>query len=331
MAQSEILRVEDLVVEYRVGRQWVRAVDRVSFSLGRGEIVGLVGESGCGKTTLGNALLRLIAKPHRIASGRLYYGEMGDVLQFNPMRLHRYRWGEVAVIFQSAQSALNPLLTIFEQACLVMQSHRDISRSAIRQRVEELLGMVNLDPSRAMDAYPHELSGGMKQRVGIAMALLLEPQLLVLDEPTTALDVMSQATVLEILQEVHQRLHTAMLFITHDMSVIAELADRVVVMYAGRVAEMGPVNSIFYQPQHPYTKALMAAVPSLRGDPRTLAAIAGHPPDLLTLAGGCRYADRCTEVIAPCRVGEPELRGVGFDHLAACIRVVGNEPEEVHS
>jgi peptide/nickel transport system ATP-binding protein len=318
-----VVRVRDLVVEYHGDAGYVRAVDHVSVDIRRGEIIGLVGESGCGKTTLGNALLRLINPPHRIAEGRIEFQGVGNVLALSRAQLAHYRWERISYVFQSAQNALNPLLTIEQQARVVMQSHRAIGPEAVRRRLTDLLQLVNLEPARVLHAFPHELSGGMKQRVGVAMALLLEPALIVLDEPTTALDVLSQAMVLTILRQVHDNLGTTMVFITHDMSVIAELCDRVAVMYAGRLVELAPVDEIFEAPRHPYTKALLGAVPSLEGDPLLLEAIPGQPPDLRHPPRGCRFAPRCPVREPRCEVEDPALHPIGPDHAAACLLLQG--------
>lgn len=323
-----IIAIRDLTVEYHTDGGPTRAVDRVSLDVGRGEILGLVGESGCGKTTLGSALMRTINPPHRIAAGSIRFTGVGDVVALRPGALEHYRWEHIAYVFQSAQNALNPVLTIGDQARVVMQSHRDISAEACRRRLGELLQMVNLDPRRVVGAFPHELSGGMKQRVGIAMALLLEPEVIILDEPTTALDVISQAMVLTILRRLHDQLGTTMIFITHDMSVIAELCDRVAVMYAGRLVELGPVNDLFFQPSHPYSRGLLQAVPSLEGDPRALQAIPGQPPDLRFPIVGCRYAPRCPVKVTRCDTLDPPLASVSPDHIAACVHVGGQGVEE---
>jgi peptide/nickel transport system ATP-binding protein len=320
MAAGEmILAVRDLVVEYHTEKGYVRAVDGVSLDVAAGEILGLVGESGCGKTTLGNALLRLINPPHRIREGRIVFGGVGDVVALSGRQLDHYRWERISYVFQSAQNALNPLLTVEDQARIVMQSHVAVTAERARARLKELLNLVNLEPRRVLKAFPHELSGGMKQRVGIAMALLLQPAVVVLDEPTTALDVISQAMVLDILKQVHQELGTTMIFITHDMSVIAELCDRVAVMYAGRLVELGGVNDIFYAPAHPYARGLLGAVPSLEGDPMSLMAIPGQPPDLREVPRGCRYAPRCPVKIPDCDAIDPTLVAVAPDHTAACL------------
>lgn len=320
MAETEtIMQVRNLVVEYHSEVGFVRAVDGVSLSVQRGEILGLVGESGCGKTTLGNALLRMINPPHRIGQGSIEFQGVGNIVELKPRQLAHYRWERISYVFQSAQNALNPLLTIENQARLVMQSHLMVSDQKVRERLSDLLHLVNLQPTRVLKAFPHELSGGMKQRVGIAMALLLEPDVVILDEPTTALDVISQAMVLSILQQVHRQLHTTMIFITHDMSVIAELCDRVAVMYAGRLVELAPVNDLFYTPAHPYTRGLLHAVPSLEGDPMGLQAIPGQPPDLRQALVGCRYAPRCPMRIDACQTSDPVLVPLTDTRLAACL------------
>lgn len=324
-----IIKIRNLTVEYNTRSGPLKAVDDVNLDIYKGEILGLVGESGCGKSTLSFALLRMIEKPNKIASGSIEFTGLGDVVTMSKRKLDTYRWAEVSMIFQAAQNALNPLLRIVDQAKLVMDSHgRGSKDSVVRGRVTELLRMVNLDPKRVLDAYPHELSGGMKQRVGIVMALLLNPKVIILDEPTTALDVISQARILEILKDIHREFGTTMIFITHDMSVIAELATRMVVMYAGKIAETGMVDQVFYEPGHPYTQALMRAVPGLEGDPRGLAAIPGQPPDLRKLAGGCRFQPRCPIAKDVCTKQEPLLQSIAENHDAACLRLGHNDSSE---
>ncbi|MCL6443654.1 MAG: ABC transporter ATP-binding protein [Alicyclobacillus sp.] len=321
-----IFEIRNLTVEYRTRGGNLRAVEDVNLDVYQGEILGLVGESGCGKSTLTFALLNMIEKPNRIVSGSIRYAGLGDVLKLSREQLQAYRWAEVSMIFQSAQNSLNPLLRIVEQAKLVMESHgRKVRDGEVRERVSDLARLVNLEPKRVLNAYPHELSGGMKQRVGIVMALLLNPKVLILDEPTTALDVISQARILENLKDVHKEFGTTMIFITHDMSVIAELADRMVVMYAGRIMETGMVDQVFYEAAHPYTRALMQAVPGLEGDPRDLRAIPGQPPDLRKLEPGCRFASRCTLVQDRCRLTEPALRTITPNHQSACLLTEANE------
>lgn len=320
-----IYEIRDLTVEYQTRRGKLRAVDHVNLDVYKGEILGLVGESGCGKSTLMFAMLNMIQKPNRVTSGSIHFGGLGNVLRMDKKQLQSYRWSEVSMVFQSAQNALNPLLRIVDQAKLVMESHgRNVADVVVRDRVSELTRLVNMDPKRVLQAYPHELSGGMKQRVGIVMALLLNPKVIILDEPTTALDVISQARILENLKTIHRELGTTMIFITHDMSVIAELADRMVVMYAGQISEIGMVNQVFYEAAHPYTQALMRAVPGLEGDPHTLAAIPGQTPDLTALPPGCRFAPRCPLVQDECRRAEPSLRSISEKHQAACVLIDPN-------
>jgi peptide/nickel transport system ATP-binding protein len=320
MAET-LIEFEDLSVEYRSEAGPVRAVDGVSLDVREGEILGLVGESGCGKTTLAMALLRMIEFPNRITGGQIRFQGLGDVVAFGPRQLKRYRWAEVAMVFQGAQNTLNPLLTISAQARLVLSSHRQPSgeRDAAA-RLGRLCRLVNLDAERVLRSYPHELSGGMKQRVGIVMALLLEPRVVILDEPTTALDVISQALILENLKTIHRELGTTMIFVTHDMSVIAELADRVAVMYAAKLAELGTTDEVFYEAAHPYTQALMRAIPTPEADPADVRSIPGRPPDLQELPVGCRFQPRCPLAQAGCGA-QPPLAEVSPGHRAACILV----------
>ena len=324
---DNILKVRNLTVEYRTRSGSLRALDAIDADVRRGEILGIAGESGCGKSTLSGALLRLIGKPHR-TSGGIEFAERGDIMRLSRKELRSYRWAEVSAVFQASQNSLNPLLRIAEQARLVMQSHRPVPERDVKSRVEELLKLVNLEPARVMNAYPHELSGGMKQRVGIMMSLLLNPRVVILDEPTTALDVISQALVLDILKNVHERLATTLIFITHDISVIADLAQRVMVMYAGRIVEIGPVESVFFRPAHPYTAALLKSATSLDGDPLAARSIPGQPPDLRRPPPGCRFAPRCPLAVARCRTEDPALAEVAAGHHAACLLAQPAKKEE---
>lgn len=319
MSQA-LIEFEDLCVDYHSQEGAVRAVDGVSLEVREGEILGLVGESGCGKTTLAMALLRMIEAPNRIAGGHIRFTGLGDVVDFGPGALKNYRWAEVAMVFQGAQNTLNPLLTITAQAQLVLRSHGQPSgeREAVA-RLTRLCQLVNLDAGRVLRSYPHELSGGMKQRVGIVMALLLAPRVVILDEPTTALDVISQALILENLKTIHAELGTTMIFVTHDMSVIAELSDRVAVMYAAKLAEVGTTEEVFYEAAHPYTQALMKAIPTPEADPKDVHSIPGRPPDLQELPSGCRFRPRCPVAQTACAHGQPPLIEVSPRHEAACI------------
>jgi peptide/nickel transport system ATP-binding protein len=317
-----ILSVRDLVVEYQTGSGPVRAVRDVSFDLYPNESLAVVGESGCGKTTLGLALLRLLPKLGSTPAGEVRYrrrdGQVVDLLQLDQEELRRFRWNEAAMVFQGSMNSLNPLLRVRDQMRDTIRAHRRMSGDQIRRRSDDALRKVQLDPQRVLPAYPHELSGGMKQRVLIAMSLLLDPQILVLDEPTTALDILTQRAVVNVLHDLRERLGFAMIFVTHDLPLAAELADRVATMYAGRIIELGGVRDIFYQPRHPYTVGLLHAVPPVVGDLPELASIPGGPPSLLDLPGGCPFRPRCGYAQLHCTESEPELEPVATSHTAAC-------------
>ena len=319
-----VLSVRDLVVEYGTKPSPVQAVRGVSFDLHAGEAIALIGESGSGKSTLGMAILRLLTKPGYVRSGAVEFhrrdGQMIDLLRLRTEELRRFRWQECAMVFQSALNAMNPVLRVWDQMFDTVKAHRSNVRAAeVKARAAELLTLVRLDPERVLPAYPHELSGGMRQRVAIAMSLLLDPQLLILDEPTTALDILTQRTIIDVLLELRQRLGFAMIFISHDLAIAAELSDRVATMYAGRVIELGAVRDLFYQPKHPYTVGLLNAVPPITGDLIQLKSIPGSPPNLMALPQGCTFHPRCPYMTEECKAVDPELIPVGRGHTAACI------------
>lgn len=269
-ADEPLLRVRDLSVEYHGagGGEVTRAVKSVSLDVHPGESIALIGESGCGKTTLALALLRLLPKLGSIPEGTVEYrardGRVIDLLDLPPRRMRQFRWSEVAMVFQGAMNSFNPVLKIWDQFVDTYRAHRPrASTKEIRERAEWVLSEVELDPARVLKAYPHELSGGMRQRVLIAMALLLEPQLLLLDEPTTALDILTQRRIMDLIHDLHSRLDFAMIFVSHDLAVAAELASRVATMYDGEMVELGDVRDIFYRPQHPYTQKLIGSVPTV--------------------------------------------------------------------
>jgi peptide/nickel transport system ATP-binding protein len=325
-AQPAVLSVRDLWVEYRARRGAVQAVRGVSFDLLKGETLALIGESGSGKTTLALALMRLLARSARIRGGRVLYRRDGrevDVLSLKPGELRRFRWSECAIVFQSALNALNPVLKVWDQIFDAAAAHGMGNRQAMRRRAIELLQRVQLDAERVLRSYPHELSGGMRQRVLLAMALVLNPQILILDEPTTALDILTQRAIIDLLRELKQELGFSVLLVSHDLSLAAELADRVATMYAGRIVELGTVEEIFYQPHHPYTVGLLKAVPTLAGGFRPLESVRGSPPDLIALPPGCKFHPRCPFAEQRCLQEEPELltldaRGSLHGHAAAC-------------
>jgi peptide/nickel transport system ATP-binding protein len=318
-----ILSVRDLVVEYGKPPHAVRAVRGVSFDLYPHESLALVGESGCGKTTLGLALLRLLPRLGRTPEGSVRYrrGDGGgiDLLSLEREELRRFRWNDAAMVFQGAMNALNPVLRVADQMYDTIGAHRRMSHADAKKRCVEVLEMVRLDPARVLHSYPHELSGGMRQRVLIAMSLLLEPRVLVLDEPTTALDILTQRSIVDVLRSLRKELGFAMVFVTHDLALAAELADRVATMYAGRIVELGDVRDIFRNPRHPYTAGLIRAVPPVVGEADAeVSSIPGGPPSLAALPSGCPFRTRCELAQDVCAEVDPELLDVGPRHESAC-------------
>jgi peptide/nickel transport system ATP-binding protein len=296
---APLLVVDDLKTHFKVSSGVVRAVDGVSFRLEHGEALGIAGESGCGKTTTALSLVRILPANAEIVSGSISL--MGiDLVPKTENALRRYRWREISIVFQGAMNALNPVRRIIEQIAEPIEERLGESPKAARERAGDLLELVGI-PRKRGDAYPHQLSGGMRQRAMIAMALACDPAIVIGDEPTTALDVMIQAQILALLEELRTKLGLSLILITHDLSVIAETCDRVMVMYAGRVAEEGPVDQVFRRPRHPYTQKLMAAFPNIHADRRTLDVIPGSPPDLRDPPPGCRFAPRCPFVMDVCR------------------------------
>jgi peptide/nickel transport system ATP-binding protein len=315
-----IVAVEELRVRFTLSRGSLDAVDGVSLTLREGELFGLVGESGCGKSTLAYALLNMVPAPGRIVGGHIRFGHEGeiDVTRLRGEPLRRFRWKQAAMVFQSALNTLNPIMRIRDQVIDTVLAHERVPEKEALARAAEGLQWVRLDPARVLGAFPHELSGGMKQRVSIMMALLLRPRLLILDEPTTALDVLSQRAILQILKEIRRRLGLTMLFITHDLALISEIADRVGVMYAGRLVEIGTLRDIFYHTHHPYSRALIKAVPTLSGDLSEVRPIPGAPPDLISPPMGCRFHPRCPLADQLSRSVEPPLIETEPEHFVAC-------------
>jgi oligopeptide/dipeptide ABC transporter ATP-binding protein len=306
-ANAPLLEVRDLSVRFRMPEGSVKAVESVSFDLADGEALGLAGESGCGKTTTALSLVRLLPANGYIKSGSIELFGI-DLVPRTETQLARYRWREISIVFQGAMNALNPVRRIGEAIAEPIEVRLGQSEEASRRRAGELLELVGIPKKRA-SAYPHELSGGMRQRAMIAMALACDPAIMIGDEPTTALDVMVQAQILKLLEDLRRDLGLSLILITHDLSVIAETCDRVLVMYAGRVAEEGPVRRVFTAPRHPYTKKLLSAFPNIHADRRTLEVIPGMPPNLRNPPPGCRFAPRCASVMAVCtEVVPPEIR-----------------------
>jgi peptide/nickel transport system ATP-binding protein len=318
-----IIELRQLGVEYDAGERSVRAVDGIDLSIHAGEIVGLAGESGCGKSTVANAIMQILRPPARMAGGSILF--RGDDLgQKSREELRRYRWRDVAMVFQSAMNSLNPVMRVGDQFVDMMQAHQSVSKNAALARAEELLEVVGID-RRRVRAYPHELSGGMRQRVIIAMALTLGPELLILDEPTTALDVVVQREILQQVQDLQRDFGFAILFITHDLSLLLEFADRIAIMYAGEIVERATSTSLRVSPLHPYTRGLMESFPPLTGPMRRLVGIPGTPPNLAAPPAGCRFHPRCP-LCVPERhamfvrqtTERPILRELEPGHFVAC-------------
>jgi oligopeptide/dipeptide ABC transporter ATP-binding protein len=316
-----LLAVEGLCVEFATDAGILRAVDGIDLRVERGETLALVGESGCGKTMTALAIMGLVPEPAgRIAAGRIGFDGV-DLQSLTAAERRAYRGSRIGMIFQEPMTSLNPAFTIGDQIGEGLVRHRGLSRRAARAEAIEMLRRVHVPaPHERADDYPHRLSGGMRQRAMIAMALACQPALLIADEPTTALDVTIQAQILELLRELREATGTAMLLITHDLGVVAETADRVAVMYAGRIVEEAPVGRLFAAPQHPYTIGLLGAVPLLAGRRSRLATIEGNVPDPLHLPPGCRFAPRCPFAEPRCHAEDPTLLELGPGHRAACLR-----------
>lgn len=312
---GELLTVKDLDVGYAVGDTVVPAVRGASLTVSPGEFVGVVGESGSGKTTLVLGLLRILGLPGIITGGEVLFDGQ-DVLAMDEDGLRRLRWREISIVPQSALNALNPVLTVGAQMIDTLQAHTSKSASEARARAAELMALVDLDPVH-LDSYPHELSGGMRQRVAVGLALALEPRLVVMDEPTTALDVVVERDILRRVMELQQELGFAVLFITHDLPLLLEIATKMVVMYAGRVVEVASVDVMREGGRHPYSQGLMAAIPPMIGETRQAVSIPGSTPSLAHPPPGCRFHPRCPVAEASCGEGsEPPL--TGSDHRIAC-------------
>jgi len=312
-----LLEVEGLRTYYFTRAGPVRAVDGVSFFVEKGEVFGLAGESGCGKTTAGLSILRLLPPYGRIVGGRIVFDGVDLLSIREPEFRRKYRWKRISMIFQGAMNALNPVFRVGDQIAEAIMLHEKVSKEEAMDKVRELFKKVGIEPSR-VDNYPHEFSGGMRQRAMIAMALACNPELVIADEPTTALDVVIQGQILDLLRKLKDEYDLSVILITHDMSVIAELCNRVGIMYAGKLVECADVRTIFKEPSHPYTQGLISAIPSLTGPKVRLKSIPGAPPDLLNPPRGCRFHPRCPYAVDKCRREEPEYVRVGKLHWVAC-------------
>ena len=320
MSQS-LLEVRALSIHFFTEEGVVRAVENVSFEIPPGEILGLVGESGCGKSVTGLSLLRLIPiPPGRIVSGEILF-DGRNLLQLEGKEIERVRGNDISMIFQEPMTSLNPVFTIGDQIMEAIILHQGLGKGEARKRAIEMLDRVKIpSPAKRIDSYPHQLSGGMRQRAMIAMALSCQPKLLIADEPTTALDVTIQAQVLQLLKEIQREIGMSVMLITHDLGVVAEIADRVAVMYAGRIFEYGPIEAIFSKMRNPYTRGLMHSIPQLTEKRGRLNAIPGQVPDPMDLPVGCKFHPRCYLMIEECKKEEPPLFQVNGDHFSRCIR-----------
>ena len=318
-----ILSIKDVSVQYKTPFGWMTAVRKSSMDIRRGEAVALIGESGSGKSTLGFALLRMLPRAARVNNGSAMFtdneGKTYDLFAMSDKEFRDFRWSKCAMTFQAAQNVLNPVMRISSIFYETAKVHGWNDKNAVREKTLDLFKKVQLDPRRVFDAYPHELSGGMRQRVSIALSLLLDPDLLILDEPTTALDIITQRAIIDVVKSLREQLDFTMIFISHDLSLAAELADRVATMYAGEIVEYGPVRDVFYEPEHPYTVGLLNAVPPITGEEFTpLVAIPGATPNLLSIPSGCPFHPRCPFATEICAEVNPPLEEVGGTHYVAC-------------
>jgi peptide/nickel transport system ATP-binding protein/oligopeptide transport system ATP-binding protein len=323
-----LLEVDNLKTYFHTDEGTARAVDGVSFEVGRGEKVGLVGESGCGKSVTALSLMRLIPDPPgRIEGGSIAF-EGRNLLDLTEKEMRKVRGNEISIIFQEPLSSLNPVFTCGEQVREAIGLHQKLGRRASREKAVEMLRLVRIpDPERRYGSYPHQMSGGMRQRVMIAMALSCEPKILIADEPSTALDVSVQAQIIELLLELSEKMGMAVLLITHDLAVVAQMAERVIVMYAGWIVEQAPIEVLFRAPAHPYTEGLLGSVPKLGSRTGRLPMIAGSVPDPLRLPPGCRFSDRCPKRMDKCVALEPPVFPAANGHLVRCwLRESAGEP-----
>ena len=313
------MEVRGLVIDFRVRRGLLRAVDNLNLGIYKGEVLGLVGESGCGKSVLAHAILRLTDPNEIIRSGKILF-EGRDVFSFSEKELREYRWRDVAIVFQGALNSLNPILKVEDHMYDTVLAHERADEEEIWGRASSLLETLRLDSKLVLPRYPHELSGGMKQRVVSALAMLLKPKLLILDEPTSSLDMLTQKYMVRMLAEIKEKTDITMLFITHDLAVEAEIADRIAVMYSGDIVEIGRINEVFYDPIHPYTRALIRSVPSLVGDISKFKPIPGPLPDPVNLPSGCRFHPRCPYRKDICSKIRPKHEKLENGRMIACHR-----------
>ena len=315
---TPMLQVKNLCTSFNVDAGEVRAVNGISFNLDKGKVLGIVGESGSGKSVTAYSIMRILVEPGKIVGGEiLFNGE--DIVKYSKKQMREFRGKRVSIIFQDPMTSLNPTFTIGNQLREAILLHTDRNRAEANARALEMLQLVGVnEPEKRLKQYPHELSGGMRQRVMIAMALACEPDILIADEPTTALDVTIQAQILELMKDLQKKMGMAIIMITHDLGVIADMCDEIIVMYAGLVCERGTVDEIFYNPRHEYTKGLLRSIPTLNGGHDKLIPIAGSPVDLTNLPKGCAFASRCDRCMKICLTEQPEEVRVNDSHIASC-------------
>ncbi|MBK5249145.1 MAG: ABC transporter ATP-binding protein [Actinomycetales bacterium] len=313
--REPVLEIRDLSVDYGYDDDPAHVLRKVSLTLHRGEVLGLAGESGCDKSTLAYAATRLLPPPGLVTGGEVIFtdrsGTTFDILSLGDAALRAARWQDVAMVFQGAMNSLNPVFRVGQQIADGIRAHRDVTRAEALERAAELLETVGISPDRLRD-FPHQLSGGMRQRVMIAMAMALDPQVLIMDEPTTALDVVMQRQIVEQIAELRERLGFSVIFITHDVSLLIEIADRIAIMYAGEIVEDAPAQDVYRRPRHPYSRALLHSFPPLRGPLRELTGIPGSPPDVSSLPPGCPFEPRCAFAVDRCAVEHPRLGPTAF-------------------
>ncbi len=313
-ANAPLLDIRNLYVEYLTPAGSAQAVNNVSFSINQGEVFGLAGESGCGKSTIAHTILRVLRPPAVITGGHILYKGV-DLLDLDEME--DIRWAEISMVFQSAMNSLNPVIKIVDQITDVIVKHQKVSQKQARERAEELMQIVNID-KRRLDSYPHQLSGGMRQRAVIAIALALKPALMIMDEPTTALDVVVQKDILQQIEQLKTQLGFSILFITHDLSLMVEFSDRIAIMYAGDLVEMAPAKEILNRPLHPYTQGLLTSFPAVTGEKKKLTGIPGTPPNLIHPPSGCKFHPRCPYYDGNQASVAPLLKEVLPGHWVAC-------------
>jgi len=314
---EEILNLENLKAYFFTTRGPVKAVDDVSFTIGRKQALGLAGESACGKSTLAFAILKMLQNPGRLVGGKIEITGT-DITDFSESQMRKeVRWKKISMVFQGAMNALNPVYTVGYQMAEPLMYHKGVKKEEAMEKSKDYLELVGLSPE-ILTRYPHELSGGMKQRVVIAMALLLSPDIVICDEPTTALDVVVQAQIMNLLKRLKKELNISTIFITHDLSILAEVVDRLAIMYAGKFVEIGDSIKVYRNPSHPYTQKLLGAIPKLHEDLDKLEYIPGTPPNLIHPPSGCRFHPRCPYAMDICKKEEPKMKEVDTDHFAAC-------------